>query len=297
MSYKTLLLDLPSIYYRAFYALPESITNEAGQPANAIRGSLSIINTITTDYAAGEIIAALDIDWRPQWRVKLLPQYKANRVVKDDHFKQVDETPDSLSDQIPHLIEILKQLNVKIVGKSNYEADDCLSTLATNNTNALIVTGDKDLLQLINKKNRNDIYLLSDKTNPIWNFERFVKHFGFEPAQYLDYAVLRGDPSDGLPGVSKVGEKTAMKLIQEFQSIDNLLIHLSKNKSDKMPVGHKNILSSQPYLKNALKVSQAVSGLKLDIKAEIPDPKKLETLKLFFRVEKQVDQFEKNLLL
>ena len=297
MSYKTLLLDLPSIYYRAFYALPESITNEAGQPANAIRGSLSIINTITTDYAAGEIIAALDIDWRPQWRVKLLPQYKANRVVKDDHFEQVDETPDSLSDQIPHLIEILKQLNVKIVGKSNYEADDCLSTLAANNTNALIVTGDKDLLQLINKKNRNDIYLLSDKTNPIWNFERFVKHFGFEPAQYLDYAVLRGDPSDGLPGVSKVGEKTAMKLIQEFQSIDNLLIHLSKNKSDKMPVGHKNILSSQPYLKNALKVSQAVSGLKLDIKAEIPDPKKLETLKLFFRVEKQVDQFEKNLLL
>lgn len=297
MSYKTLLLDLPSIYYRAFYALPESITNEAGQPANAIRGSLSIINTITTDYAAGEIIAALDIDWRPQWRVKLLPQYKANRVVKDDHFEQVDETPDSLSDQIPHLIEILKQLNVKIVGKSNYEADDCLSTLATNNTNALIVTGDKDLLQLINKKNRNDIYLLSDKTNPIWNFERFVKHFGFEPAQYLDYAVLRGDPSDGLPGVSKVGEKTAMKLIQEFQSIDNLLIHLSKNKSDKMPVGHKNILSSQPYLKNALKVSQAVSGLKLDIKAEKPDPKKLETLKLFFRVEKQVDQFEKNLLL
>ncbi len=297
MSYKTLLLDLPSIYYRAFYALPESITNEAGQPANAIRGSLSIINTITTDYAAGEIIAALDIDWRPQWRVQLLPQYKANRVVKDDHFEQVDETPDSLSDQIPHLIEILKQLNVKIVGKSNYEADDCLSTLAANNTNALIVTGDKDLLQLINKKNRNDIYLLSDKTNPIWNFERFVKHFGFEPAQYLDYAVLRGDPSDGLPGVSKVGEKTAMKLIQEFQSIDNLLIHLSKNKSDKMPIGHKNILSSQPYLKNALKVSQAVSGLKLDIKAEIPDPKKLETLKLFFRVEKQVDQFEKNLLL
>jgi 5'-3' exonuclease len=297
MSYKTLLLDLPSIYYRAFYALPESITNEAGQPANAIRGSLSIINTITTDYAAGEIIAALDIDWRPQWRVKLLPQYKANRVVKDDHFEQVDETPDSLSDQIPHLIEILKQLNVKIVGKSNYEADDCLSTLATNNTNALIVTGDKDLLQLINKKNKNDIYLLSDKTNPIWNFERFVKHFGFEPAQYLDYAVLRGDPSDGLPGVSKVGEKTAMKLIQEFQSINNLLIHLSKNKSDRMPVGHKNILSSQPYLKNALKVSQAVSGLKLDIKAEIPDPKKLETLKLFFRVEKQVDQFEKNLLL
>jgi 5'-3' exonuclease len=297
MSYKTLLLDLPSIYYRAFYALPESITNEAGQPANAIRGSLSIINTITTDYAAGEIIAALDIDWRPQWRVQLLPQYKANRVVKDDHFEQVDETPDSLSDQIPHLIEILKQLNVKIVGKSNYEADDCLSTLATNNTNALIVTGDKDLLQLINKKNKNDIYLLSDKTNPIWNFERFVKHFGFEPAQYLDYAVLRGDPSDGLPGVSKVGEKTAMKLIQEFQSIDNLLIHLSKKKSDKMPVGHKNILSSQPYLKNALKVSQAVSGLKLDIKAEIPDPKKLETLKLFFRVEKQVDQFEKNLLL
>ena len=297
MSYKTLLLDLPSIYYRAFYALPESITNEAGQPANAIRGSLSIINTITTDYAAGEIIAALDIDWRPQWRVKLLPQYKANRVVKDDHFEQVDETPDSLSDQIPHLIEILKQLNVKIVGKSNYEADDCLSTLAANNTNALIVTGDKDLLQLINKKNRNDIYLLSDKTNPIWNFERFVKHFGFEPARYLDYAVLRGDPSDGLPGVSKVGEKTAMKLIQEFQSIDNLLIHLSKNKSDKMPVGHKNILSSQPYLKNALKVSQAVSGLKLDIKAEKPDPKKLETLKLFFRVEKQVDQFEKNLLL
>jgi len=297
MSYKTLLLDLPSIYYRAFYALPESITNEAGQPANAIRGSLSIINTITTDYAAGEIIAALDIDWRPQWRVKLLPQYKANRVVKDDHFEQVDETPDSLSDQIPHLIEILKQLNVKIVGKSNYEADDCLSTLAANNTNALIVTGDKDLLQLINKKNRIDIYLLSDKTNPIWNFERFVKHFGFEPAQYLDYAVLRGDPSDGLPGVSKVGEKTAMKLIQEFQSIDNLLIHLSKNKSDRMPVGHKNILSSQPYLKNALKVSQAVSGLKLDIKAEKPDPKKLETLKLFFRVEKQVDQFEKNLLL
>jgi len=297
MAYKTLLLDLPSIYYRAFYALPESITDKSGRPANAIRGSLSIINTITADFAVNEIIAALDVHWRPQWRVKLLPQYKANRVVSDEQSEEQDETPDSLAEQIPHLIEILKQLKVKMVGKTNYEADDCLATLAASRTNSLIVTGDKDLLQLINKENKNDIYLLSDKENPIWNFDRFVKHFGFEPSQYIDYAVLRGDPSDGLPGVSKIGEKTALKLIQEFQSIDSLLTHLSKNMIEKMSVGHKNILSSQPYLKNALKVSKAVSGLKLNIKAEKTDQSKLESLKTFFRVEKQVDQFQKNLLL
>jgi 5'-3' exonuclease len=291
MPYKTLLLDLPSIYYRAFYALPESIVDTTGTPANAIRGSLSIISSIGAKFRINQIIAALDADWRPDWRVKLIPEYKTHRVLTSSISSEEIETPDSLTPQIPNLIEILSLLKVSMVSKTNYEADDCLASLSTDFQNCLIVTGDKDLLQLIRKKNVS-VYLLSDKENPIWDHARFVSHFKIKPEQYLEYSVLRGDPSDGLPGVSKVGQKTALKLIQEHGSIENLLKHLSSIDQDKLPVNQKNILASQAYLKNAMKVSTAVDHLKLSIKSKKQNQKKLDSLASFFRIQQQVLQFQ-----
>jgi 5'-3' exonuclease len=290
MPYKTLLLDLPSIYYRAFYALPESIVDISGAPSNAIRGSLSIINSIGTKYEIKQIIAALDANWRPSWRVKLIEEYKAHRVMSTIDSKE-EETPDSLTPQIPNLIELLLQLKVSVVSKQNYEADDCLASLSKILKNCLIVTGDKDLFQLIRKDNVS-VYLLSDKINPLWDHVRFVDHFEIQPQQYLEYAVLRGDPSDGLPGVSKVGEKTALKLIQEFGSIDNLVKFLSGSDEQKMKVYQKNILLSQTYLKKAMKVSTAVDSLKLKINSKKVNQKKLDEMISFFRIQQQVLQFQ-----
>lgn len=280
-----LILDLPSIYYRAFYALPDTIKDVSGKPANAIKGSLSIISQIYSAQKASGVLATIDIDWRPKWRVKLLPEYKAQRVISDD-----DELPDLLAGQIPNLISILKDTAIPIIGKKNYEADDCIASLVSKKTNCLVVTGDRDLFQLINSKRNNKIYLLSDKQNPIWDSKRFINSFGFSPEQYIDYAILRGDPSDGLKGVAKVGEKTAAKLIIEYKNIDNLVSKIKIKNPNVYSLSEKNILSSIDYLEKAKKISTAKSDLVLEINFPLLKLKSLQKKAKFFKVEKQVNE-------
>ncbi len=280
-----LILDLPSVYYRAFYALPDTIKDVSGKPANAIKGSLSIISQIYSTQQASGVLATIDIDWRPKWRVKLLPEYKAQRVISDN-----DEMPDLLAGQIPNLLSILKDAAIPIIGKKNYEADDCIASLVSSKTNCLVVTGDRDLFQLINPKRNNKIYLLSDKQNPIWDSKRFINSFGFSPEQYIDYAILRGDPSDGLKGVEKVGEKTAAKLIIEYKNLDNLVSKIKTKNPNVYSLAEKNILKSIDYLEKAKKVSTAKSDLALEIHSPLLKLKSLQKKAKFFKVEKQVNE-------
>lgn len=281
------MLDLPSLYYRAFYALPTSITDSHGKPVNAIRGSLITIAQLVEKYKPKKIIAAIDLSWRPEWRVKLLSEYKSHRLAAD---KKNELAPEELIEQIPDLIHVLELLQIAVVGIQDFEADDCLASLSNLEKNSIIVTSDRDLLQLINRENQTVLHLLSDKSQPLWDYERFKEVYGFEPEQYLDYAVLRGDPSDGLKGVSKVGEKTAAKFIKEFQTIENLINYLSTNPSKKLSVAEENIISSVSYIQKARQVTSLNKNLKLKIQVKPMEIEKLNKFAAARNITKQVNE-------
>src|SRR4029079_10210008 len=142
---KLLLLDTPSLYFRAFYGIPESVTAPDGTPVNAIRGLLDFIARLVRDFRPTRLVAAMDEDWRPAWRVEALPSYKAHRVGPGGG----DQTPDALAVQVPVIEEVLDALGLARLGVADYEADDVIGTLATTAGCAVdVVTGDRDLFQL-----------------------------------------------------------------------------------------------------------------------------------------------------
>lgn len=217
-----MILDTASLYYRSFYALPSSMTAPDGFPHNAIRGLLQTIERLRERFDPTTLIAAWDTDWRPDWRVDLLPSYKTHRLA--DPNADLEDAPDELGPQIGAIEEILTAWGVPVVGVEGFEADDVAGTLGhlagTRRLATVIVSGDRDFVQLVDGatqvlltvKGGMDAWLLLDESGV---FERF----GISPAQYLDVAALRGDPSDGLPGVHGVGEKTAVRLIRQFTDL------------------------------------------------------------------------------
>ena len=275
------------MYYRAFFSLPTSIVDIHGKPANAVRGTLNAISSIASLYRPRRILATIDASWRPQWRVDLLPEYKSHRLAADN---QSEITPDELTAQIPKLIELLKAMSIKVVEQVNYEADDCIASIVNVESNCLVVTSDRDLFQLISKERDISLYLQSDKKEPLWDYERFLSIYNFEPAQYLDFAVLRGDPSDGLRGIEKIGEKTASRMIIEYKNIDNLKQAIKKKSIEKLSLAEKNLLAAEDYLKKALKVSGLVQDLKFDLSKSSKDSLKIEFLSKNLRVEKPVNE-------
>src|SRR3954447_18429952 len=143
---KLLLLDTPSLYFRAFYGIPESVTAPDGTPVNAVRGLLDFIARLVRDHQPTRLVAAMDDDWRPAWRVQALPSYKAHRVGPGGG----DQTPDALAVQVPVIEEVFAALGVATVGVAGYEADDVIGTLATRADCPVdVVTGDRDLFQLV----------------------------------------------------------------------------------------------------------------------------------------------------
>ena len=221
-----MILDTASLYYRSFYALPSSMTAPDGFPHNAVRGLLQTIERLRERFAPTTLIAAWDTDWRPQWRVDLLPGYKTHRLAEDapSGGEGAEEEPDELGPQIGAIHQILTAWGIPVVGVRDFEADDVAGTLAhhasQNNQSTIVVTGDRDFMQLVNDDTR---VLLTVKGGmeawPLLDDQGVIERFGISPAQYLDVAALRGDPSDGLPGVHGVGEKTAVRLIQQFESL------------------------------------------------------------------------------
>lgn len=222
-----MILDTASLYYRSYYALPSSMTAPDGFPHNAVRGLLQTITRLRQAHHPTTIIAAWDADWRPQWRVDALPEYKTHRLAEIDSTTgdSVEDEPDELSPQIGAIHTILSSWGVPVVGVRDFEADDVIGTLAPlaarNGRRVVIVTGDRDLVQLVSDDVR---VLLTVKGGmeawPLLDPSGTVERFRVRPDQYLDVAVLRGDPSDGLPGVKGIGEKTAVRLITHFGTLD-----------------------------------------------------------------------------
>lgn len=212
-----MLIDGHSMAFRAFYALPtEKFTTSTGQATNAIYGFLSMLATLLHDEQPTHVAVAFDVG-RTTFRTEMFPDYKAQR----------DETPPEFISQIPILKNLLAALGITTIEKPNYEADDIIATLATTaqplGFETLIVTGDRDSLQLVN--NTTTVLYPMKGVSVMHRFtpQAVQDKYGLTPEQYPDFAALRGDPSDNLPSVPKVGEKTATKWIVQYGNLTNLL--------------------------------------------------------------------------
>ncbi|MEU7890692.1 5'-3' exonuclease [Microbispora bryophytorum] len=260
-----MLLDTPSLYFRAFYGVPESVTSPDGMPVNAVRGLLDMIATLVRQHSPTQIVACMDADWRPAFRVAAIPSYKAHRVASGDE----EEVPDTLAPQVPVIEEVLDALGIARVGVAGYEADDVIGTYATAATGAVdIVTGDRDLFQLVDdEKPCRALYTVRGIRNLQIVDEAFVREkYGIPGRAYADFATLRGDPSDGLPGVAGIGDKTAAALITRFGSLSALVAALDDGGADGFPAGARNKLAAA---RDYLEVAPAVVRVARD--APVPD--------------------------
>ena len=216
---RLMLLDTASLYFRAFYGVPDKVKAADGTSVNAVRGLLDMIAKLVTLYEPTHVVACWDDDWRPQWRVELIPSYKSHRVVElVVDGPDVEEVPDPLEAQLPIIRTALAALGIPVVGAAAHEADDVIGTLATRATMPVdIVTGDRDLFQLVDDaRGVRVIYTARGMSNlEVVTDSSVVSKYGVLPSQYADFATMRGDASDGLPGVAGVGEKTAATLLRE----------------------------------------------------------------------------------
>lgn len=223
------LYDTASLYFRAFYGLPTSLTGADGRPVNAVRGLLDFIARFVTEYRPTHVAACWDDNWRPTWRVQLVPSYKAHRVLHG----AVEEVPDELVPQVPLIRAVLDAVGIAIVGAADHEADDVIGTLASTAAGPVdVITGDRDLFQLVD--DARGVRVLS-VVKGVRNHERvtddwLLAKYGITGAGYADFATLRGDASDGLPGVAGIGEKTAAKLIADHGDLEGVLAAASARK-------------------------------------------------------------------
>ena len=224
------LLDLAGIYFRAFFAVPGSLRSPTGAPINAVRGSLDIIRRVVEDARPERVVACLDLDWRPAFRVAAIPSYKTHRVlVSAPPIRGVAQevVPDELSPQVPVLLEILGAIGITLAGAEGYEADDVIATLATRREFPVeVVTGDRDLMQLATDAEppvRIRYIGAGMARTEVLGASQVAAKYGVPASGYADFAALRGDPSDGLPGVPGIGDKTAASLISRFTSLEGLI--------------------------------------------------------------------------
>lgn len=265
---RLMLLDSASLYFRAFYGVPDTVKAADGTPVNAVRGFLDIIAKLVTTYEPSRLIACWDDDWRPQWRVDLIPSYKAHRVAEIvAGGLDVEVVPDPLEVQVPMIRETLDALRVPIAGATDYEADDVIGTLATTATAPVdIVTGDRDLFQLVDdERDVRVIYTARGMSNlEVITGDVVVKKYGVRPDQYADFATLRGDTSDGLPGVSGVGEKTAASLLSQHDDLAGIIA--AAEAGEGMSAGLRSkILAALPYLEVAPRVVGVARDLDLTV--------------------------------
>lgn len=279
-----MLLDTPSLYFRAFHGVPESMTAPDGTPVNAVRGLIDMITALVRDHSPTAMAACMDADWRPAFRVTALPSYKAHRVGPDGG----EQVPEALTPQVPIIERVLDAVGIARIGVPGYEADDVIGTCAARAGGAVdIVTGDRDLFQLVNDAQpARVLYTVKGIRNiQIIDEAAVTARYGIPGRAYADFAILRGDPSDGLPGVPGVGEKTAATLISRFGSLEALLAALGQaERATEIPAGARNRLTAAlDYLAVAPAVVRVVRDvpvppLDLTLPAAPRDPAALRAL-------------------
>lgn len=282
-----MLLDTASLYYRAYFGVPDSVKAPDGTPVNAVRGLLDFIARLVQDHRPDDLVACMDADWRPHWRVELIPSYKAHRVAEEvEQGPDAEETPDTLGPQVPIIEDVLDALGIARVGVPAYEADDVIGTYAGRAAGPVdIVTGDRDLYQLVDdERGVRVLYPLKGVgslqiTDEVWLREKY----GVDGSGYVDLALLRGDPSDGLPGVPGIGEKTAAKLLDAYGDLAGIMAAVDDRKSKLTPSQRRRLDESRAYVAVAPKVVRVAGDVPLpDVDLALPseprDPAALDEL-------------------
>jgi 5'-3' exonuclease len=247
----TMLVDASSMIYRAFFAVPDTVRAPDGTPVNGAYGFLNMLARLVADHRPSRLACGTDEDWRPQWRVDLLDSYKSHRVAA------VDAEPDPVEPQIALSVEMLELAGVPVIGSPDFEAEDVIGALVKRARGRVaIVSGDRDLFQLVRDP---DVYVLF----PVRGVselhrvdESYIRSkYGIPGRTYADFAVLRGDPSDGLPGVRGIGEKTATALVSKYGNIEKIVAAAKRD-----PVGPLGKVAAQlDYIARAREVVR-ISG-------------------------------------
>jgi 5'-3' exonuclease len=257
-----LLLDGASMWFRSYFGVPSSITAPDGRPVNAVRGFIDSMAVVITQQRPARLAVCLDLDWRPQFRVDLIPSYKAHRVAEPEPAGEpdIEEVPDDLTPQIDMIMELLDAFGIPMAGAEGFEADDVLGTLAARERRdpVVVVSGDRDLLQVVadDPVPVRVLYLgrgLSKATlfGPTEVAEQYGVPADRAGAAYAELALMRGDPSDGLPGVPGIGEKTAAILLAQHGSLE-LILAAAHDPKSKMAKGLRaKLLAATDYIEAA----------------------------------------------
>lgn len=270
-----LLLDGASLWFRAYYALPESITAPDGRPVNAVRGFIDMVSALMARTEPSRLAVCLDLNWRPQFRVDAVPSYKAHRVAEAaPGTPESEEVPDSLSPQVDMIMAVLAAAGIATAGAEGLEADDVLGTLAFRERQdpVVVVSGDRDLLQVAADE-PNQVKVLyvgrglakAELFGPAEVAEKYGVPLDRAGEAYAELALLRGDASDGLPGVKGVGEKTASTLMLRYGSVAALRAAALDPTSDMAQGVRAKLAAAAGYLDAALPVVRVVTDAEVDL--------------------------------
>jgi 5'-3' exonuclease len=306
------------MWFRSYFGVPSSITAPDGRPVNAVRGFIDAIATLVTQQRPGRLVVCLDLDWRPQWRVDLIPSYKAHRVEqatapgeKGSSTPDVEEVPDELTPQVEMIMALLDAFGIATGGAAGFEADDVLGTLAAQERRdpVVVVSGDRDLLQVVTDDpvEVRVLYLGQGLAKAVlWGPEEVAERYGLSVdragAAYAELAVLRGDPSDGLPGVPGIGEKTAATLLSQHKSLAGILAAAEDPKSS-VPKGIRaKLKAAADYLAVAETVVRVATDVPVTLSTgsdALPlaaaDPKRVVELAEKFGVGSSISRLQKAL--
>ena len=262
---RLMLLDTPSLYFRAFHGVPSTLTAPDGTPVNAVRGLLDFVARLVTDRSPTALVACFDADWRPAFRVAALAQYKAHRLAADGG----ELVPAKLVPQVAVIEQVLDAVGIARLGVPGYEADDLLGTLAARADCPVdVVTGDRDLFQLVD--DARGVRVLYTATRGVGAHEvvdeaAVTAKYAIPGRRYADFALLRGDPSDGLPGVAGIGEKSAAELVRTFGGLEGILAALRANDPRLSPGLRRKLEAGLGYLLAAVPV------VHVSLDAPVPD--------------------------
>lgn len=259
-----LLLDSASLWFRAFHAIPRSVTAPDGRPVGAVRGFLDTVTSLLAARSPRGLVACLDADWRPGFRVAALPSYKAARLAPDGHTEAV---PPELGPQVEILLDILEAVGISRCQLAGFEADDVIAALSHALAAPVeVVSGDRDLFALA----RGGVQVLYsvEKMRP-YDAAAVASRYAIPVGSYADFAILRGDPSDGLPGVPGVGDKTAASLLRRYGDLAAVLTAAQDPAAELAAPLRTRLLAALPYLQAApavVRLAATLPGL------DLPDP-------------------------
>ncbi len=272
-----MLLDSASLWYRAYYGMPDTLTGPDGTPVNAIRGYLDMTARLIGMYNPDRIVACLEGDWRPTWRTDLFPEYKANRIDEEGD----EEEPDLLTPQIPILLDVLEAFGIALVGVDNYEADDVMASFAVRENGPIrVVTGDRDLFQLVDdQRDVAIVYLAKGISQHDLVDRKYVSEkYGIPGDRYALFAMIRGDASDGLPGIRGIGEKGAAVIANHFATMDEVMAAAADEADTRLtPLLRKKLLAGADYAAIAPKLVHCALDIELP-QVDIKKPRRPESL-------------------